>query len=181
MKELTRFKHNESLIELAFPELDDASALFNLIQTDRATLSEWLPWIDAINSVEDESRFLESAIKQMNNRDCLVIAILVDQKPAGMVDLHAIDITNQHADIGYWLGSAFQDRGIATEVVKWVTEYAFETLDLHKLSIFAGTKNYASQRVATKSGFKQECILKDEFYLKNEFIDLIGFYRLSNS
>jgi [ribosomal protein S5]-alanine N-acetyltransferase len=88
-------------------------------------------------------------------------AIAVDDEAVGGVGLVAQeDIHRRTAEIGYWLGEAFWGRGIMTEAVRAVTDYAFETFDI--VRIYAGVfeTNLASMRVLEKAGYTFEARLR---------------------
>jgi ribosomal-protein-alanine N-acetyltransferase len=62
-----------------------------------------------------------------------------------------------NAEVGYWLGEAWWGRGIASDALRQVTDWAFPALpELTRITahIFAG--NEASQAVARKCGFVRE-------------------------
>jgi ribosomal-protein-serine acetyltransferase len=46
-------------IILKILELDDAEALFNLINQNRVHLREWLPWVDANIALENTQLFIQ--------------------------------------------------------------------------------------------------------------------------
>ena len=60
------------------------------------------------------------------------------------------------AEVGYWLGEPFWGRGIATEVLRAVTEYAFATFDIIRLEAGVFGWNPASARVLEKAGYTLE-------------------------
>jgi RimJ/RimL family protein N-acetyltransferase len=66
------------------------------------------------------------------------------------------DVFRRSGEIGIWLGEAYWGRGIATEAVRAMTEYAFANFDLCR--IFAGVFewNPASMRVLEKAGYAFE-------------------------
>ena len=56
----------------------------------------------------------------------LSLLIVVDGRAAGGVGLQPMtDVNRRTAEIGYWIGAAFWGRGIATEAVTLVTDWAF--------------------------------------------------------
>jgi RimJ/RimL family protein N-acetyltransferase len=78
------------------------------------------------------------------------------------------DIFRKNAEIGYWLGQPFWGKGIITEAVQEITEYAFKHFDIHRL--YAGVFEYnpASMRVLEKAGFHFEAILYQSVCKENK-------------
>ena len=66
------------------------------------------------------------------------------------------DVFRRSAEIGYWLGEPFWGRGIATEALRAVTDYAFETFDICRLEAGVFDWNPASARVLEKAGYTLE-------------------------
>jgi RimJ/RimL family protein N-acetyltransferase len=60
------------------------------------------------------------------------------------------------AEIGYWLAEPFWGRGIATEVLMAVTEYAIATHALTRVYALPFAWNAASCRVLEKAGYGLE-------------------------
>lgn len=60
------------------------------------------------------------------------------------------------AEIGYWLGEPFWGRGIATEALRAVSDYAIATLSLHRIQAGLFPGNAASARVLEKAGYVLE-------------------------
>lgn len=85
----------------------------------------------------------------------------------GLVPMN--DVHRLSAEIGYWLGEPFHNKGIMTRSVKLITEYGFSKLNL--IRIFSGIFefNLASRRVLEKSGFKLESIA-EKAIIKNGVI-----------
>jgi RimJ/RimL family protein N-acetyltransferase len=46
----------------------------------------------------------------------------------GTIGIKDIDYVNKKANIGYWIGKQYQGKGIATECIKLVVNYAFDVL-----------------------------------------------------
>ena len=82
-------------------------------------------------------------------------AIEVHGEAAGGIGLQlGSDIERRSAEIGYWLGEAFWERGIATAAVGVLTRYGFEALNLTRIFPFlsrAVPRRYASWRNAATS------------------------------
>jgi len=87
----------------------------------------------------------------------LNFAIAVDGAAVGGIGLTlGTDVYRRSAEVGYWLGQPFWGRGIATEALRAVTDYAFRTLDICRLEAGVFDWNPASARVLEKAGYVLE-------------------------
>ena len=66
------------------------------------------------------------------------------------------DVERVSAEIGYWLGQPFWGRGIATEALVALTEYAIATHGLTRVFAVPFAWNTASCRVLEKAGYVLE-------------------------
>jgi ribosomal-protein-alanine N-acetyltransferase len=62
------------------------------------------------------------------------------------------DVSYRSAEIGYWLGEEFWGRGLATEALVAVSEYAFASFDICRLYAHVFDWNPESARVLDKAG-----------------------------
>jgi ribosomal-protein-alanine N-acetyltransferase len=62
----------------------------------------------------------------------------------------------QSAQLGYWLDVASGGRGLMTECVGIVLEFAFESLGLHRVQAAVMPRNQPSRRILMKCGFREE-------------------------
>ena len=84
-------------------------------------------------------------------------AIVVSDEAIGGIGLTlGTDVFRRSAEIGYWLGEPFWGRGIATEALRAVTEYAFRHFDICRLEAGVFDWNPASARVLEKVGYVRE-------------------------
>ncbi len=81
-------------------------------------------------------------------------------------------------EVGYWLGTPFWGRGIATQVVAKVCEIGFEQFDFDKITAHVFSFNPASCRVLEKNGFENEGFVKKHFCKNGQLIDAYIFGRL---
>lgn len=85
------------------------------------------------------------------------------------------DVARRSAEIGYWLAEEFWGRGIATESLVAVTEYAFSTYDLCRLYAHVFDWNPASARVLEKAGYAFEGRLKKSVTKEGQTIDQLMY------
>ncbi|HTE75927.1 MAG TPA: GNAT family N-acetyltransferase [Xanthobacteraceae bacterium] len=94
----------------------------------------------------------EQFVAQANRQnDSATFAITLDGAPIGAC---GIDVRQDGAELGYWLGVPFWGCGYATEAVRAVIDYAFSELSHELLQSGARVSNPASRRVLEKCGFQ---------------------------
>jgi len=105
-------------------------------------------------------------------------AIEVDGEAVGGIgfDLRG-DIHRVTAEIGYWLGTACQGRGIATWAVREATEWV-RALDLERVEAEVFETNAPSIRVLEKAGYVFEGRLGRAAIKRGAIVDLLVFGRL---
>jgi RimJ/RimL family protein N-acetyltransferase len=101
-------------------------------------------------------------------------AIEVDGVAVGGVGVDLGEgIFAKSAQFGYWLGEPYWGRGIMTEAVLAVSEYALIHFGLVRLEAPVFAWNPASMRVLEKSGFVREGILRKSVLKDGELIDQV--------
>ena len=93
-------------------------------------------------SVQDALSFSNSAHNDFESLSALDLAIeykgmseLRDKYPymfVGSIGLKNIDLINKKADLGYWIREEYWGRGVATECVRLIINYAFSSSGLEK-------------------------------------------------
>ena len=108
-----------------------------------------------------------------------VFAIDIDGFAVGAIGLHpGADIHRFSAEIGYWLGEEFWNRGICTEAVHAVTGYAFDSLGMTRVHAEVFQWNTASMRVLEKAGYVREGVLRRSVYKDRQWSDKVVFARI---
>jgi RimJ/RimL family protein N-acetyltransferase len=85
-----------------------------------------------------------------------------EQKFAGVISLHTINIKNHTAEIGYWMEKSMRGKGIGTVAAKMITDYGFRSLGFRRIDGLADVENAASQKLLTSAGFQKEGILRNK-------------------
>jgi RimJ/RimL family protein N-acetyltransferase len=94
----------------------------------------------------------EQFVAQANRQnDSATVAITLD---GALIGACGIDVRQDGAELGYWLGVPFWGCGYATEAVRAVIDYAFGELGHEVLHSGARVSNPASRRVLEKCGFQ---------------------------
>jgi len=169
----------DSEIELVFLTEVLAENLFKLVDTDREHLTQWLPWPPYIKRVEDTSQFIKNSIIDFAEGRGMVCAIEYRGDLVGVISYNKILRSLKKVEIGYWLSSKYQGKGIISRSVDFLTTYAFNNLDMEKVEIAAASENQPSRRVCERLGFKLEGIIKNAENLHGKLVDhaIYGLYR----
>jgi ribosomal-protein-serine acetyltransferase len=151
----------------------DALPLFKLIEQNRTYLRAWLPWVDATRTAEDERAFIRGLQVQYAGNRGFACGIWHKGQVAGTISYHPIDWANRKVEIGYWLGAAFQGKGLMTKTCRVLVTYAFDELKLNKVEIRCAIGNTRSCAIPQRLGFTQEGIIRQSEWLYDHFVDLI--------
>jgi RimJ/RimL family protein N-acetyltransferase len=98
--------------------------------------------------IADAEQFIAS-VNKSHGEACFVVTL--DDAPIGVC---GVDLREDGAEIGYWLGVPYWGRGFATEAVRAVIDHAFGDLEHETLQSGARVSNPASRRVLEKCGFQ---------------------------
>lgn len=151
--------------------MSDADELFALVDANRAHLRRWLPWLDRTLTAGDTGSFIESTLRQHEDRQGFQTAILCDGRIAGIIGFHRIDWTNRLTSLGYWLGESWQGRGLMTASCQALVDHAFSALNLNRVAIGCATGNARSRAIPQRLGFVHEGTLRDAEWLYDHYVD----------
>ncbi len=127
---------------------------------------------------EDAKRFIEMVDKQDPKT---LFAIEYNGNYVGNISLSlGSDVYRKSAEIGYFIGEPFWNKGIASKAVRLITKYGFEKFDIVRIYTGIFEYNKPSQRVLEKCGFVKEAVFKKSIFKKGEFYDEIRFALLKN-
>ncbi len=146
---------------------------------------KYLAWMNDVQV----NRFLESRLQKWNiqklkrfiteinkSKNYLFLAIIDkdSNRHIGNIKLGPIHSAHRFADIGILIGEKdFWGRGFATEAIKLLKGYSFNTFKLHKLTAGAYSKNTGSIKAFKKAGFKIEGKRPKHFKYGSNYMDEI--------
>jgi RimJ/RimL family protein N-acetyltransferase len=117
----------------------------------------------------DGIEFLRSVVGQSPET---IFALAVDDQAVGSIGfVMQPDVERVSAEIGYWLGQPFWGRGITTDALRALTEYAFKRHSLTRLFALPFASNRASCRVLEKAGYQLEARLRRSAIKNGEIVD----------
>lgn len=152
-----------------------AVALYAAIDSNRAHLSRFLPWVNNMQSMEAFRNYIKNCELLYQHGKEVSFVIIQDEIAVGRIGLHHLDLHNKNASIGYWLTKDAEGKGIITKACRALISYGFKELGLHRIEIKAATENIRSQAIPEKLQFKKEGILRQAEWVNNQFLDLFVY------
>ncbi|MFC4558442.1 GNAT family N-acetyltransferase [Virgibacillus kekensis] len=168
--------------EIALKPLDikDAGFLFELTDSSRDVLRQWLPWVDGTKTIEDSKTFIRLAEKSLIEKRGLTTGIFYENNLAGVIGFNNFDWSNEIGYIGYWLGTDFQGKGIMTRAVNGLIDYAFHSLGLNRIEIRAAYGNRRSRAIPERLGFQIEGQIRQAEWLYDHYVDHVVYGMLAS-
>ena len=87
----------------------------------------------------------------------------------------ALVMEDRRAELGYWIGVPWWNRGFATEAARAVVDFGFGSLGLHRIMARHLARNPSSGRVMEKLGMTKEGMLRHHVLKWGEFEDLVVY------
>ena len=109
-------------------------------------------------------------------RRTLTLAVTLggDGTLIGTVGLTLV-MEDRRAELGYWIGVPWWNRGFATEASRAVVDFGFGCLGLHRIMARHLARNPSSGRVMEKLGMTKEGVLRHHVLKWGEFEDLVVY------
>lgn len=180
----------ESQKESARPFIDGERIYLREVRLSDVT-ENYYRWMNDPEVVQYlETRFfpysrekIESYVRQMQeDADSAFMAVIVKNgdEHIGNIKIGPINWFHRFADIALIIGEKKSwGRGYGTEAIKLVTDYAFNTLNLHKLTAGIYANNIGSIEAFKKAGFSVEGVRKKQRLYHGEYVDevILGITR----
>ena len=158
-------------LSLSILSLSDAREIFKLVDENRIYLRKTLPWLDEVNSLDEQISYISHCISDYELYKGIMYSISSDGDIIGTIGLNSIDYENRSCGVGYWVSEEFAGKGIATRCCSRLIDHCFNDLNLHRFVLEAAIENIASCRVAEKLGLRLEGVIKDREWLYDRFLD----------
>jgi ribosomal-protein-alanine N-acetyltransferase len=102
----------------------------------------------------------------------MTFAIEFQEQFCGVIGLtRQSDVYRKTAEIGYWIGEPFWNKGIATTAVNLITDYGLNSLNLNRIHTGVFEYNVGSMRVLEKNGYDKDGIFKKSIIKNGQIWD----------
>jgi len=150
----------------------DAESMFTML-SDPESMKYWCdePVKDLEAAVEVLNKDLESDAQ--GNSMCWAITLKGHDKMIGKCILFQFSEQNRRAEIGYLLNREYWRQGLMHQALEAVIDFAFNTLDLHRIEADVDTLNAGSLGLLEKLGFKREGLFRERWFVYDEWQDSV--------
>lgn len=161
----------ERLLLRPFVETD-LDAILDL--ESRPDVVRYLPW--DVMDAEAVAAFLakrlgQAAIDEASSALVLAAVVPPDDRMIGEFMLRITDEASRQGEIGWTVHPDVHGRGYATEAAREILRLGFDGLGLHRIYAEADARNDASLRLMERLGMRREADLRENEFLKGEWVD----------
>lgn len=165
----------ELVLHDAHPDM--TQALWEVIQANYAHLHPYLPWVDQVATLQQARQFLRETALFNQGGQKLILFIHLREKLIGSVGLMRIDHRQAQAEIGFWLGAAWEGQGLMSRALQALLEVAFTELALRRLEMRILPHNRRAIALAERQGFYREGTLRQAIQIDQQVHD-VALYSL---
>ncbi|MBF0361150.1 MAG: GNAT family N-acetyltransferase [Oligoflexia bacterium] len=156
--------------------------IFNIIESERKRLEEFLPWTDLIKAPEDELKFIRQsfALWKKGTTFNLMLISKDTNEFVGGIGIFNIKMKSESCEIGYWLAKEYEGKGLISEAVMALENYLFE-IGFYRIEIRCSKHNSRSCNIPKKLGYTQDGILRKD-YIENDGVrsDTVIFSKIKD-
>jgi ribosomal-protein-serine acetyltransferase len=157
-------------VEVRKLEPADAEEIYAIVGSERERLQPWMPWAEGA-SVETTRSFIEANIAT-DGLDAL--GVYVDGEYVGGIGMRPEELHGD-TEIGYWISSTHEGRGLVTRACRALIDHAFGELGLHRVTIRAAPNNSRSRAIPERLGFTEEGVMREAGRTSLGYHDLVVY------
>lgn len=150
--------------------LDDVDAVYEMDSDPQVRRYEGAPLTEADVRYRLEGA-VEWAAETPRSIYKLAITLPPDNRAAGRLSLKVVDRAARSWEIGWTLHPRYWGKGYASEAAQALLEYAFITLNAHRVAATCLAENTASVRLVERLGLRPEGRLRHTVWLNDGWHD----------
>jgi len=168
--------------KISLLKANQSKAFFNLIDSNRARLEDFFAGtVSKTKTLEDTNNYCKIIEQKIKDRSYFPFMISDVESKAfiGLVDVKNIDWNVPKAELGSFIDSVYERKGITTKATALVVNYLIETYHFKKLLCRANSRNLGSISVILKNGFQLEGTIRNDYRTsKGKIVDLNYYGRV---
>ncbi|MDB5100687.1 MAG: GCN5-related N-acetyltransferase [Cyanobacteria bacterium RYN_339] len=156
-----------------------AEELFALVEANRPRLDYWLRTAIRFKTLEDTRKHVDEWLQRFATGEGIPLGIWHHGRLAGDIRLMRIDPRDRCGELAYWIGGAYEGKGLVTAACRAILAHAFADRQLHRVIIRAAVANTRSRAIPERLGFTLEGIQRESFYINGEYRDIASYSLLA--
>ena len=128
-------------------------------------------------TIRNEEKWFENILKNSSNtKIVLTIVDIVNDSPIGLFQLNQINTVSGNAMLGILIGEKkLRGLGLGKKTLELGLDYAFNKLNLRKISLNVLEENDNAKKLYVNTGFMLEGKFINEFYWDNKFLNVLRY------
>lgn len=131
-----------------------------------------------------EKGWYEKILESTSDKTIYFAITRKDDKPIGFVSLNKINYLHKNCGLGIVIGEPEErGKGFGKETMEIIISYAFNTLNLNKITLEIVEYNKYALTLYKEMGFVEEGRLKQHYFADGDFCDVLlySIFRLNNT
>jgi RimJ/RimL family protein N-acetyltransferase len=157
-------------------QLEDAGAVFRVVNDHREHLLPWMPWARGHRQIADTVKYIAEQIIATTAGPLFTgIGVGIFERASGEflggTGVHDVRPDTASCETGYWIRGDRCGQGFAAEACRHVVSWALSDpsaggLGLRRVRIYCSSANAASRRIPEKLGLRQEVCQREDYYVE---------------
>ncbi len=157
----------------------EGKPFFDLLYQNTTWLSGHFPYlVEQVRTWEDGERYVRQELIEWIRQTRYAFGVW-DKDSATMIGkiwLYELNWHTPKCRMSFFLSKSWAGKGIMTEVFGAVLPFAFQSIQIHRVSMKMAMDNYPAQRLVRKWGFQREGDLREDFRRPSgEWMDRMQF------
>lgn len=159
-------------------------SLRGLEENDLINIQKWLNDVDTTRLLfqgdvpPNLELMKEDYCKKIRNNTDIEFAIINNKTNShiGWAGIYEINWISRNGELRFFLGDKkYRRKGLTTEAVSLLIDYAFNKLNLHRVYGGANKENLGSVKIFKKLNFVSEGTSKEAYFRNGKYYDLVRF------
>jgi RimJ/RimL family protein N-acetyltransferase len=146
-------------------DITNVHALHSLAETDRYNT------LGIPASIEETKKIIHEWISEFPTNRYTYCIETPDKKFVGLIGIKVGKANYKTAEFWYKIHPTHWNKGYASEVVKHLLDFSFNSLGMHRIEAGCATANIASKKVLEKNGFLLEGLKRKKLPIRGEWFD----------
>ena len=132
-------------------------------EAHRDELADTIPWAETVVDEPTARSFLQRYADGAARDERRLYGLYVDGELVGGTLFRVFDLSCSTCEVGVWLSADVRGRGLVTEAVQAMIDWAMDVRGMHRVEWRCSPDNTASSAVAKRLGMRLDGVLRESF------------------